>query len=93
MNPSVTHANIHFSGHVQGVGFRFSALQVAKGYEVNGYVQNLADGRVQLEAEGKESEVKAFLAAVEEELDSYIRDVEVSWAVRPPEFRGFSIAR
>ena len=46
--PSVHHVIAHYSGHVQGVGFRYQTLQVAKGFEVSGYVQNLADGRVLL---------------------------------------------
>ena len=55
------HTLVHFSGHVQGVGFRYSTLQVAKEFEVAGYVSNLADGRVRVEVEGEESEVKAFI--------------------------------
>src|SRR5215470_10194518 len=38
-----------FSGRVQGVGFRYQTLQLAKGFEVSGWVMNLPDGRVQLE--------------------------------------------
>ena len=52
----IYHENVFFSGHVQGVGFRYAVLQVAKEYEVAGVVANLADGRVQLEAEGAEAE-------------------------------------
>ena len=44
----VHHESVFFSGHVQGVGFRYAVLQVAKEFEVAGYVRNLADGRVQL---------------------------------------------
>ena len=66
-----------FSGHVQGVGFRYSTKQVANGYEVTGYVRNLVDGRVELQAEGEEIECRRFLREVESELESYIRDTEV----------------
>src|SRR5215813_12067767 len=38
-----------FTGRVQGVGFRYQTLQLAKGFEVSGWVMNLPDGRVQLE--------------------------------------------
>ena len=38
-----------YSGRVQGVGFRFTTRQIASGYEVNGWVKNLPDGRVELE--------------------------------------------
>ena len=36
----VHHATVFFTGRVQGVGFRYSALQVALGFEVNGQVRN-----------------------------------------------------
>ena len=48
----VHHETVWFSGRVQGVGFRFTALQVAREFEVAGYVENLYDGRVCIEAEG-----------------------------------------
>lgn len=93
MNQTVTNADVHFSGRVQGVGFRYMTYQVATGFEVRGYVKNLADGRVRLEAEGDESEVRAFLRELEKQLDDYIRETEIRWGKRPPEFTDFVIAR
>jgi acylphosphatase len=87
----VYHAAVFFSGRVQGVGFRYQALQVAKGYEVSGWVMNLPDGRVQLEAEGQASEVKDFIVAVQERMEGYIRKVEQTETKRAPQFQGFSI--
>lgn len=84
-------ATIHFSGHVQGVGFRYQTLQVAREYVVAGYVKNLADGRVLLEAEGEQGEIDAFVKAVEERMTGYIRQVERSTVRRPPEYQGFAI--
>lgn len=69
--------SVHFSGRVQGVGFRYSTLQTAKEYAVNGFVRNLADGRVLLVAEGERSEVQAFCAAVAERLSPFIRESAV----------------
>ena len=48
----------HYEGKVQGVGFRASILSLAKGYEVTGWVRNLADGRVHLLASGEDEEVE-----------------------------------
>ncbi len=59
--------NCWFEGHVQGVGFRYQTMSVAKGFEVAGTVQNLTDGRVHLCVEGEESEIQAFQEAVAEE--------------------------
>lgn len=55
---------IHYSGNVQGVGFRYTVKNVAMGYEVTGQVRNLADGRVELVVEGDREELTAFLQAV-----------------------------
>ena len=89
--PDVHHETVFFSGHVQGVGFRYSVLQVAKEFDVAGFVSNLADGRVQLEAEGARGDVTAFIEAVGEKMHGYIRKTERSSRQRPAQFSGFSI--
>ncbi|MDB6170462.1 MAG: acylphosphatase [Verrucomicrobia bacterium] len=89
--PEVHHETVFFSGRVQGVGFRYSALQVAKEFEVAGFVQNLTDGRVQLEVEGADDEVKGFVNAVEERLHGYVRKTERTADRRAPQFSGFTI--
>ena len=48
------------SGDVQGVGFRFFAQRVAARHQVVGFVKNLADGRVEVLAEGPAQSVEAF---------------------------------
>jgi acylphosphatase len=55
---------IVYIGRVQGVGFRYTAQQVAQGFAVAGYVRNLANGNVELLAEGEGNQVDAFLQAV-----------------------------
>lgn len=88
---TVSHETVHFSGHVQGVGFRYTARQVAKEFEVTGFVQNLADGRVRAEIEGKASEIDAYVAAVQERMDGYVRQIERSRGSRAPQFTDFEI--
>ncbi|MBA4138838.1 MAG: acylphosphatase [Opitutus sp.] len=87
----VHHETVFFTGRVQGVGFRYQTLQVAKGFDVAGFVQNLPDGRVHLEAEGEVGEVAAFIDAVAEQLEGYIRKTERVSARRAAQFRGFAI--
>jgi len=87
----VHHETVFFTGRVQGVGFRYTTLEVARGFEVCGYVKNLADGRVQLEAEGKADEVSAFIAAVEDRMHGYLRKTERAAQKRPAQFSGFTI--
>ncbi len=84
-------AVVHFSGRVQGVGFRFAALQVAREFEVAGFVRNLPDGRVELEAEGRPDEVAAFVAAVAARMHGQIRQLEQSTRIRSAQHAGFVI--
>ena len=87
----VQHETVLFTGHVQGVGFRYATMQVAREFEVSGYVSNLTDGRVRLEIEGEAREVTDFVAAVEERMHGYIRKTERESERREPELSGFEI--
>ncbi len=85
---------VFYSGYVQGVGFRYTARQVAMGFEVAGTVRNLADGRVELIAEGERAELEAFRAAIRDAgVGTVIRQEAVSWGPATGEFRGFEIVR
>lgn len=73
-------AHVYYSGRVQGVGFRYTAREVACGYEVTGFVRNMSDGRVEMAAEGEEEEVTAFLDAIKaSQLGSHIRQEDANW--------------
>jgi acylphosphatase len=87
----VYHESIHFSGRVQGVGFRYKTQQVAMEFEVSGWVRNLADGRVQLEVEGAEDEVKRFVDELVDRMNGFIRKTERRSEWRGGQFRGFEI--
>ena len=87
----VHHETVWFSGHVQGVGFRYMTLETAKGYEVCGYVSNLTDGRVQAEVEGDPKEIDSFIMALQERLHGHIRKIERRAKKRVAEFSGFTI--
>ena len=89
----IFHSSVYFGGRVQGVGFRYHTLQIAKEFEVSGYVRNLVDGRVQVEAEGEKSEVEGFIAEICDRLSMFIRKTELSENWREPVFRGFTIGR
>lgn len=85
---------IFYSGRVQGVGFRYTVKTVVSGFEVTGIVRNLADGRVELVAEGAREELNAFRQAIRESgLESFIQDEEVTWGDPDNNFRGFEIVR
>ncbi len=85
-------AHVLYSGRVQGVGFRYSAREVACGYEVTGFVRNLPDGRVELVAEGDEEEAQGFLEAIRQsQLGNYIRGEDVNWTAATGEFNRFEV--
>lgn len=83
---------VHFSGCVQGVGFRYTAESIAARFSVTGFVRNLHDGRVELVAEGSETELDRFQDAVEQALRANIREVSVTNATATGEFTSFRIA-
>ncbi len=91
MEESVFHTEIFYSGRVQGVGFRYCTYQAAREFEVSGYVTNLSDGRVLLEAEGIESEIIGFKKEVENRLQPFIRKTEEKSQHRIPRFSGFTL--
>jgi acylphosphatase len=81
-----------YSGHVQGVGFRYAVKTVTHGFEVTGVVRNLEDGRVELVAEGDKEELEAFLEAIRSsEVGRFIRQEKTCWSEANNEFRGFEI--
>ena len=86
------HKVVHFSGRVQGVGFRYSTCLAAKEFEVTGSVRNLADGRVRLDAVGRPAEVNAFIAEISDRMGDFIRDTEEREERPASTFRSFSIA-
>ena len=93
MEGAVFRLQAWFVGHVQGVGFRYQTVQLAHGFSVTGMVQNLADGRVYLEAEGAEVEVQAFFEAVQTNLKGFIREVQTRTALGSRHHTGFTISR
>jgi acylphosphatase len=58
----VKHINITVRGRVQGVWYRASAEQKARQLGLTGFVRNLANGEVYLEAEGEESALSALVS-------------------------------
>jgi acylphosphatase len=82
---------VHFQGIVQGVGFRYTTVRIASGFDVTGYVQNLPDGRVRVVAEGSPAVLDQFLGTVRKRMESYLDDVEQETYPATGEFTAFDI--
>ncbi len=61
-----------FHGRVQGVCFRATARDLARGFAVTGFVRNLADGTVELQAQGDPGEIDRFCAAIHDAFTGFI---------------------
>lgn len=85
-------ATVLYSGHVQGVGFRWTARSIASGYAVTGYVKNLPDGRVEMVVEGEPTEVNAMLDELAHTMSRNIRDAKIDRQPATGQYRSFDIA-
>jgi acylphosphatase len=83
---------VHYTGNVQGVGFRATASIIARDYPVVGYVRNLDDGRVEMMVEGEVSAVDEFLREIRERWGDDISDVHVQTQEASGRYARFSIA-
>jgi acylphosphatase len=82
-----------YSGRVQGVGFRATAVPGPRRVAVTGWVRNLPDGRVRLLAEGPAGEVERFLGAIREQFDTCIDDTQEETSSPTGKYRSFEIVR
>ena len=73
MTMNMQRREIRFTGRVQGVGFRFTALRVAAGYDLVGYVRNMPDGSVECVVEGQVDQIDEFMAELADTMAGYIR--------------------
>ncbi len=48
-------------GRVQGVGYRYFVQSRADKMEIKGFVRNLPDGEVEIDAEGEQSHISLFI--------------------------------
>lgn len=82
---------VTYTGHVQGVGFRYSVRTIARRYPVAGYVKNLSDRSVELVVQGSRSAIDSLLADVAEQFRGNIRQCDRRSEDTAETYGGFDI--
>jgi len=84
--------HVFISGMVQGVGFRYFVEKKAFPLGITGFVRNLADGRVEVLAEGNELTLKRFLEMVKQGPSfSHVTEADVEWGEATGRYESFNI--
>ena len=68
--------HFYFSGHVQGVGFRYTAARIARNYGLVGWVKNLPDGRVESVVDGSPEIIELFLKDLQAHFQEKISTIQ-----------------
>ena len=84
-------AHVYYVGQVQGIGFRYTLIDIANYQKVWGWVKNLDDARVEMVAEAEEDTLNSFLQQVNQHFSRYIKNVDIEWLTASGEFRDFRI--
>ena len=82
----------YFSGSVQGVGFRYTACLRARELGLTGWVKNLPDGRVDMEAQGKVTDLRRLLLHLKSSPPIHIEDYHIKEIPLKDKEKKFSIS-
>ena len=80
-----------FTGHVQGVGFRYTAARIAAKYELTGWVRNRPDGTVEALMQGELHKIDLCIAEIKDHFGRYVRQVSLTEAPINPRYKDFQI--
>ena len=82
--------HIFFSGDVQGVGFRYRSFYIAQSLGLAGWVENLWDGRVEMEVQGTREEIREMVERLSQQNFVEIEGIEAKEIPLEDEF-GFHV--
>jgi len=83
--------HIIFTGHVQGVGFRFTAQRIANRYQLTGFVRNLHDATVEMLAQGPSENIDNCIQDIKDSFAGYIRETKINEIPSDPRYNDFKI--
>ena len=87
-----TAVEIFVTGRVQGVNYRAFTEREAGSLSLKGYVRNLPDGRVHVEAEGNRKDIEDLIGRLRKgPSNARVTDVQVLFRPARGEFKGFTI--
>ena len=78
-------------GRVQQVGFRYTAMYQAKDLYLTGWVENLHDGSVLMEAQGGKTQLRKFLIRLKSQQHIHIEKTTIEILPVQPYERAFSV--
>lgn len=70
--------HIIFTGHVQGVGFRFTAHRMAHRHGLTGFVRNLMDGTVEMVAQGSAEDINDCIRDIRDSFGGYVKETVIN---------------
>ena len=76
---------------MQGVGFRFTALDKANIYNLTGHVRNMPDGSVEMLAQGRSEDIDDCIDEIRRTFDGYITAIRVEEVPLDKKLEGFRI--
>lgn len=83
-----TAKHIIFKGRVQGVGFRFTAMSIARRCQLTGTVRNLPNGSVEMTAQGHPEDIRHCIRDLQETFSVTDTEItEIQYDPRQTDFR------
>ncbi len=77
MESGISRYVVRYSGHVQGVGFRMTAMAQAAGLRIHGFVGNQPDGSVWMDVEGPLVDLQELIRRIDVAMSGFIDGKEI----------------
>jgi acylphosphatase len=89
---NMAHLSARVYGYVQGVNFRYFVTREAGYLRLSGYVRNLPDGAVEVEAEGDKDQLQILVERLKVgPPGARVTEVETSWSDYSGQFTAFEV--